>query len=343
MELLDRYLGAVRRHLPWERQDDIIAELRVNLESQVEEKEAELGRPLTAAEAEAWLKEVGPPMHMAARYHAPRYLIGPALFPIYWQVLKLAFFCASLVYAIVRAVELATGTPGMDGVAAAVLQWPGVVMTTAAWVTAVFAAIEYVARQYPGKCPAIVADTVNWAPATLPPVEKGASRPGSLASAAMGLFFSVLGLGWLLLIPQHPFVMMGPGVEFFKAHGIVAGAPLWQFYWWILALNVLQTAWRGVELARGTWRGLSSAQRRARHLSAKTLGLIPMVLLLAGPHAYLVMQGAGAEHYGTALGQVNHWIFFGAAVITAIVSVQLGVDIGRLWMEESRKRVAAGR
>jgi len=43
MELLDRYLQAVKRHLPWERQDDIIAELKANLESQLEDKESELG------------------------------------------------------------------------------------------------------------------------------------------------------------------------------------------------------------------------------------------------------------------------------------------------------------
>src|SRR5260370_97257 len=110
MELLDRYLGAVRKHLPWERQDDIIAELRANLESQVEEKEEELGQPLTAAEAEAWLKEGGPPLQMAARYHTPRYLIGPALFPIYWYVLKLAFFWATVVYTIVSVILLAVGT-----------------------------------------------------------------------------------------------------------------------------------------------------------------------------------------------------------------------------------------
>ena len=47
MELLDRYLEAVKKHLPWQRQDDIIAELRANLEAQLEDKEAGLGRPLT--------------------------------------------------------------------------------------------------------------------------------------------------------------------------------------------------------------------------------------------------------------------------------------------------------
>jgi hypothetical protein len=80
MELLDRYLQAVKKHLLLRRQDDIIAELRANLESQLEDKEAELGRPLTTGEAEDWLRTLGPPMMVAARYQTQQYLIGPTLF-----------------------------------------------------------------------------------------------------------------------------------------------------------------------------------------------------------------------------------------------------------------------
>src|SRR5271154_5747200 len=98
MELLDRYLESVRKYLPWQRQDDIIAELRANLESQLEDKEAELGRPLTTAEAEAWLKQIGPPIQVAARYQPQQYLIGPSLFPIYLYVLKFASLLALLIY-----------------------------------------------------------------------------------------------------------------------------------------------------------------------------------------------------------------------------------------------------
>ena len=61
MDLLDRYLQAVKKHLPWKRQDDILAELRANMESQLEDKEAELGRPLTQGEAEDWLRKMGSP------------------------------------------------------------------------------------------------------------------------------------------------------------------------------------------------------------------------------------------------------------------------------------------
>ena len=100
MELLDRYLQAVKKHLPWERQDDIIAELRANLEAQLEDKEAELGRPLTAGEAEDWLKQIGPPMQVAARYQPQQYLIGPAIFPTYWFVLRFASLLALIVYSV---------------------------------------------------------------------------------------------------------------------------------------------------------------------------------------------------------------------------------------------------
>ena len=37
MEILERYLQAVKKYLPWQRQDDIIAELRANLEAQIED------------------------------------------------------------------------------------------------------------------------------------------------------------------------------------------------------------------------------------------------------------------------------------------------------------------
>ena len=67
MEALERYLEAVGRHLRGARREDIVAELRANLEAQLDDKQAELGRPLTAQEMEDWLKQLGAPLQMAAR------------------------------------------------------------------------------------------------------------------------------------------------------------------------------------------------------------------------------------------------------------------------------------
>ena len=89
MDLIDSYVQSVRLFLPSEQRDDIARELQEDLRSQVEDRQAELGRSLTASEQAALLRQYGHPMLMAARYRRGRNLIGPVIFPIYWQVMKL--------------------------------------------------------------------------------------------------------------------------------------------------------------------------------------------------------------------------------------------------------------
>ena len=93
MDLLRRYLNAVKFWLPAEQQNDMIAELSEDLRSQAEDRERALGRTLTPAEWETILKERGHPLVVANGYLPQRYLIGPVLFPVYLFVLKLAAFC----------------------------------------------------------------------------------------------------------------------------------------------------------------------------------------------------------------------------------------------------------
>lgn len=83
MELLARYLHAVEFWLPKRQRHDIIAELSEDIRSQIEDKEAALGRKLDDAEVEAILKSCGSPLMVALRYRPQRYLIGPTLFPVY--------------------------------------------------------------------------------------------------------------------------------------------------------------------------------------------------------------------------------------------------------------------
>ncbi|HEY6181159.1 MAG TPA: hypothetical protein VIW67_02875 [Terriglobales bacterium] len=59
MELIERYLQAVKFWLPKEQKQDILAELSEDINSQVEEKESELGRSLNQAEVEAILSSAG--------------------------------------------------------------------------------------------------------------------------------------------------------------------------------------------------------------------------------------------------------------------------------------------
>src|SRR6478609_9087770 len=89
MELVDRYLQAVRFWLPREQQDDVARELSDDILSQIEEEERALGRLMTPAEVEDVLKRRGRPFVVANRYLPQRALIGPLLFPMYALVLKL--------------------------------------------------------------------------------------------------------------------------------------------------------------------------------------------------------------------------------------------------------------
>src|SRR5450432_335024 len=92
MELLDRYLQAVRFWLPRAQQNDIIAELGDDIRSQIEDRESALGRPLNEDEQVALLQQTGHPMRVAGRYQAQQSLIGPLLFPLYQFVLKMVAF-----------------------------------------------------------------------------------------------------------------------------------------------------------------------------------------------------------------------------------------------------------
>ena len=75
MELLNRYLDAVRFWLPKAQQEDIIAELGEDLRSQIEDREAQLGHPLDEDGLAVILKQRGNPRLVASRYLPQRSLI----------------------------------------------------------------------------------------------------------------------------------------------------------------------------------------------------------------------------------------------------------------------------
>ena len=98
MTILDRYLHAVQKALPKElATSDIVAEIAEDLQSQIDEREAAAGRPLTDDEVAAIVKAYGHPRVVAARYERVTYLIGPDAFPFYRSALA---FVATIVVAI---------------------------------------------------------------------------------------------------------------------------------------------------------------------------------------------------------------------------------------------------
>jgi len=351
MELLDRYLQAVRKHLPWQRQDDIIAELRANLEAQLEDKEAELGRPLTQQEAEEWLKQIGSPIQVAARYQRQQYLIGPSLFPTYSYVLKLVLTWATAIYAVANAVNIAVNNQGGEAVLRVALRLPWIWIINAAITTLIFAAIELLSARFPEKFGALgpMANsmagpaTAQWSPLDLPAADDGDcdwAKPRSFTRALLGVLSGCLGLAYILLVPHYPFLLFGPGAWYLRSLPYQLAPVWWTFYWWLVAMNAFELAWKIVELARGAWQ---KPKNRARQLAMRALSVIPLCVLLFTPNhqLFLLKDPADAAKLGAQLATANKGVLTALTIGFAVGILQLAWMGIKMVLEAYRKRVAA--
>ncbi|HET9588432.1 MAG TPA: hypothetical protein VFO91_06555 [Anaerolineales bacterium] len=88
MNLIDKYIAEVGKHLPRRQRADIEAEIRSTLEDMLEERKQAEGAVDDAAVVEL-LKEYGAPRQVAESYTGPRYLIGPRVYPTFELVTRI--------------------------------------------------------------------------------------------------------------------------------------------------------------------------------------------------------------------------------------------------------------
>ncbi len=281
MELLDRYLQAVGKYLPPRRRDDILAELRANLLEQAEDREAELGHPLTLTDEEALLKQHGRPVVVAVRYLPQQYLIGPAMFPMYLYVLRTALPLVLLFYVVVNGLVFLHEPVTAWRVLGMAARFPLTVLYVAAWITGITIAVELFQGKYirPG-----VLDR-EWSPRDLPPVEpESDSKRGPTVFEVIGGAIFVV---FVLLVPHAPYLILGPGA---KLVTYLEPAPALQVaYWAFVALLIAQWSFDFLAFCWISW-------RRARPL-AGVLGKCGVAAifawLLAHTPPLLVVTAAG--------------------------------------------------
>ena len=337
MKLLDRYLEAVRKLLPWKRQNDIIAELRANLEAQLEDEETKLGHPLTPEEAEAWLKELGSPMQMASLYRPQQYLIGPRFFPIYWVVMRTALFWYCLVYAVVGLIQCSVQEDPLWALLGTASRLPMALLIMAACVTMIFAVTEFLVTRFPER---FAKAKPEWSPDSLPPVParpSSALKPQTRLKAVGGLIFSIVGLLFWLVVPNHPYIIMGSAAQYMNLVIFQPTQVCWQFYWWVVALALVNVSWRLVELGLGNWQ----RSRGVRELVCLALAIIPQSIMLFAPgHVYLALRNS--EQWmrdETSISHVNHGIYMFFAIVFAVTILQLLFRVGKL-INEYLKQLA---
>ncbi len=109
MILLDRYLRTLQLFLPKAQRNDIIRELSEEIETDMAERERELGRSLNLDEEAAIIGKYGHPLLAATRYQRQRHLIGPLVFPYYWLLLRVVLALIITGHVIGGSVLLANG------------------------------------------------------------------------------------------------------------------------------------------------------------------------------------------------------------------------------------------
>jgi hypothetical protein len=244
--------------LPKRQSQDIIAELSEDLRSQIEEKETELGRKLKDAEVEEILNRCGSPMTVASRYRPQRFLIGPALFPIYRFVMGVL-----LIGCIVPRILIWLAFLLIDPVHRGYLHMENL------WATVVFfvffTTLAFAILERSGVKP----ELNTWNPRKLPPLRdpNRISRSSALAEIATAVIFNV----WLAsAFWAQPTDLNKIGLHRLGLHGVeVTLAPVWQFFFWsFLLLAAANVALAGVNIFRPYW----TARRASLRLLFDVLG-----------------------------------------------------------------------
>ena len=297
MDLLDRYMQAVRTYLPGSlsetQQDDIVNELSENLRAQMDDREAELGHPLSTDEQEAILQRHGHPMIVAGRYQTNpearvvfgRQLIGPALFPFYVRVLWIVMGISLAISAAVFAVLAISGNPRSfgEGMTTVVIQ----VAIQFAAITAIFSVME-------SSLP-----TLRWSARDLParnPQARAVPRVSRLESIAEIVGIVVV-VAWLWAAFDRPVLLFGPRLDNYQL------GPVWQQVavpvLVILAVSIAQAI---INLFRPEWVRF----RRAVHVGTELAGLGILIYLLRADHWIVLANGSP-----NAPDSVNQFVFYG--------------------------------
>jgi hypothetical protein len=296
MTLLDHYLQAVALHLPrGADKADILAELAEHLRATMDEREGELGRPLTEDEQKLVLAAHGEPLVVAQRYGGAHrgfafgwQLISPQAFPAYVIALSIVLGMALLS-------NVAMLAFGRDSLLLHPLRLGGTLLALFVVVTVIYIGIDaFMRRSVHGDPSAAALENVLFFTPYLKRVP--------IWYSATGLVFLALVAAWWLAVPRSPALLLGARDQPLEL------APAWlRFYWPIAALLAIGIAQRAVSLARPDLNWLPPVVRLVVNVAATALAL-PM--LAAVP--YVLGPGAGDLNEGLSgflRGLGIYWFF----------------------------------
>lgn len=254
MDLIERYLQAVRFWLPRRQAQDIINELSDELHAQIADQEKLLGRTLDPLELEAMLKRFGHPLQVAGRYLPQQQLISPQWFPLYYFALKAVLWVVLPLMAVISVPAVFTAPDPMNAAVDALSNVLSTGVYTVGLITVIAVAVDRRKLK--------VRFLENWRPSRLPKLVKMQDTTVIPRATSFGAFAGLMAFAlWWVGLLHFPSV---PDLHLFRAvpHS---------FFWPVLALAVAEMLLHLVNLFLPYWTRRRAAARLAIDLLALAL------------------------------------------------------------------------
>lgn len=326
MSLVDLYVHEVSEHLPAAMREDLGKEIRSLIEDSLEDRSREQGKPIDEEMMVEVLKTFGPPEKMAASYLPPRYLIGPKLYPIFINVLKIVLSVVAVMAAIGLGLTLGQQAHALIDVAhligEAVLGLGQAVMQVFGTVALIFALIQWLS-------PEMKFDrTKEWDPRRMKaePDEERVKPVGSI----IHIFINVLAI-WIFNV--HPeWIGFNSNLNGHWVSVSVLAPGFFNYLPWISLVWALDAGLTIALVARGRWQ----SWLRWCSVGINIIGIAIAVWMLLGPAivsispADLTRLGWGtpsSEVIRTASEALNNGVRVAIGIVLAISVIKVGKSL----------------
>jgi hypothetical protein len=326
MELVDRYLKTVGSYLPKEQKDDILRELTENIRSEIEDMEAELGRPLDEAEQEAVVKRHGNPLLVAGRYRRDqksvafgRQWIGPELFPFYVKVLSFNLGLSSLIIVALFTGLFAAGQPmTFSGLVQAILMQS---LIQGGIITGIFALVNAQLTKHPERWNPRKPGHISAPQFAYGSTQKTTDRVPRIESLAQ-FFTLAAAVVWFRNMHVMSHSIFGPAANFLLL------APAWRQIYWPLAIVAIV----GMVQAAANFYYPGWVRFRCWVQMGMNATCLAIVYFLIQARVWVTLRvpDGTVDVHERSVAIVNQSVFYGLLIAAAILSGLLIVDLRRL-------------
>ena len=332
MNLIDKYIAEVGKHLPRKGRADIEAEIRSTLEDMLEERKAPADAEGEAAVIEL-LKEYGEPRKVAESYVGPQYLIGPRLYPFMWMVAKIVLSVLFMVLLMLFGFSVVRGQMSSIEIAQALTRfignYIGAAISALGNIVLIFAVLE---RVLPAAATKDMQET--WDPAKL------AREPDpdevKVGEEVVEIFFTLAFLILLNFFPERIGLYIFWRDEFFFIP-LLTEAFFRYLPWWTL-IGVGQIGLNFLLLRAGTWTKVT----RIASLALKAATIVLVIFILTGPAIVAItpesLAGLEFELSPEKAETLSTFVLIPFFLVILIANgIEAGQTLMRLWNMPARE------